>query len=821
VSGTTGPLTQFVLKVHSRCDLACDHCYVYEGPDQSWQGRPGAIPEAVARQAAARIAEHAQAHRLPAVQVVMHGGEPLLARPPRLKQVIGELQAAVDGICDLDLRIHTNGVLLDEETCELFAKHGVRVGISLDGHRAANDRHRRYANGRSSYDKVIAAVRLLQASRFRRLYAGLLCTIDTRNDPVRVYESLVALDPPRIDFLLPHATWEHPPARHTAAQAEYAEWLIAIFDRWLADGRPVQVRTFDSILSTLCGGGSLTEALGLGPDRLAVIETDGSYEQVDSLKAAYDGAPATGLDIFRHSLDQVAEHSGIAARQQGLAGLCRTCQECPVVTSCGGGLYAHRYRPANGFDNPSVYCQDLLKLVNHIRERMAGMSAPAPAGDVPTYAMRNSSLRALAAGFGNASDMAQLVDAQRGLSRQLLAGVFQAAAAAGRPLPPELTSDTDAAWMLMTKIDQDQPGALDPVLAHPYLRAWAVRCLVELRDFPVGGPGRSQVRAEQSLAAHLGHLGAVAMAAAIRAGMDGVTMTPVTDDAVHLPGLGRLKIARGDVPCAAAELPGRARVELVQDTITIQEGTGNWVLARSAVLALASASLPVSPAGPAAEWQPVRTLTAPDLSVTLEDTDPFRDCHQWPVSPRLTLAEHDTWQGQFGDAWQLIRRDYPEYAPAIAASLNVIVPLQPGPAGRDVSAAARDAFGAIAVGRPASAATLALLIMHEFQHVKLGAILDQYDLYDPADGRLFHAPWRTDKRPIEGLLQGTYAHLAVTDYWRQRQSATSGIAAAEASEQFSRWHAHTCDAINTLAASGSLTPLGEMFVEQMRHSMNA
>jgi uncharacterized protein len=125
------------------------------------------------------------------------------------------------------------------------------------------------------------------------------------------------------------------------------------------------------------------------------------------------------------------------------------------------------------------------------------------------------------------------------------------------------------------------------------------------------------------------------------------------------------------------------------------------------------------------------------------------------------------------------------------------------------------------VARPAGPATLALLIMHEFQHVKLGAILDGYDLYDPADGRLYDAPWRTDKRPIEGLLQGTYAHLAVTDYWRQRQATATGAAATEASEQFRRWHAHTRDAIDTLAASGSLTALGEKFVAQMRHSIHA
>jgi HEXXH motif-containing protein len=30
--------------------------------------------------------------------------------------------------------------------------------------------------------------------------------------------------------------------------------------------------------------------------------------------------------------------------------------------------------------------------------------------------------------------------------------------------------------------------------------------------------------------------------------------------------------------------------------------------------------------------------------------------------------------------------------------------------------------------------------MHEFQHVKLGAVLGEFDLYDPADRRLFHVP---------------------------------------------------------------------------------
>ena len=110
---------------------------------------------------------------------------------------------------------------------------------------------------------------------------------------------------------------------------------------------------------------------------MVVIETDGTIEQADSIKVAYDGAPATGLDIFRHPLDAAAAHPAIRARQQGIAGLRDTCRQCPVVTSCGGGLYAHRYRTGTGFDNPSVYCADLEKIITHVR---AGLRPAAAVG---------------------------------------------------------------------------------------------------------------------------------------------------------------------------------------------------------------------------------------------------------------------------------------------------------------------------------------------------------------------------------------------------------------------------------------------------------
>ena len=546
-TGSSLPFRQFVLKVHSRCDLACDHCYIYEHADSSWRGRPKVIPSATVAKAGERIADHARQHALAEVRVILHGGEPLLAGAARLGEIARQLRRAITPVCALDLRVHTNGVRLDEEFCEVFRDEGVKVGVSLDGDRAGNDLHRRYRDGRSSYDQVIRAVGLLRADRYRELYAGLLCTIDVRNDPVATYDALAALDPPAVDFLLPHGTHDTPPPG-IGAGTPYADWLAAVFDRWVADADRVPVRMFESIIRTSRGASSLTESLGLEASDVAVIETDGTIEQADSIKVAYDGAPATGYNIFSSQLSEAAGHPAIRARQLGMAGLSETCRQCPVVASCGGGLYVHRYRAANGFDNPSVYCADLEKIINHVQARLipapsasTGTGATGTASaQTPAQGTQRSSVRqltevqfdALAAGFGGADSVAQLVNGQRGERRKLLQLLRVRARAGADDL-------FLAGWTLLGRLGKEHPADLDEVLAHPYVQAWAEHCLR-------GG-------AAATLPAEADHLAAIAAAAAIRAGVAAEVTVPVSlGGHVHLPTLGRLRVG-------AARAEGEAR----------------------------------------------------------------------------------------------------------------------------------------------------------------------------------------------------------------------------------------------------------------------
>ncbi|MGW4222182.1 FxsB family cyclophane-forming radical SAM/SPASM peptide maturase [Streptomyces bauhiniae] len=361
------PFRQFIVKAHGRCNLACRYCYLYEGPDHTWRTRPAAAPAEVLDRTADRIARHARDHALTALSLVLHGGEPLLAGADTLARFTGTVRARVPEGCAVHATVQTNATLLTHDRVAVLARHGIRVGISLDGGSAALNHRRVDHAGRPSWPAAARGARLV-ADRFPEAYAGILTVVDPTTDPVGTYESLLDLRPPALDLLLPHGNWSVPPPH----PGEYGDWLCRVFDRWWSAGRrETRIRLFEECLALLLGLPAATESLGLAPFDAVVVETDGSIEQVDSLKSAYDGAAQTGLDVFRHDFDQALAHPGVAARQTGLAGLAGRCRTCPLVAVCGGGHYAHRYRAGHGFANPSVYCADLQRFIRHVAARLA------------------------------------------------------------------------------------------------------------------------------------------------------------------------------------------------------------------------------------------------------------------------------------------------------------------------------------------------------------------------------------------------------------------------------------------------------------------
>ena len=211
----------------------------------------------------------------------------------------------------------------------------------------------------------------------------------------------------------------------------------------------------------------------------------------------------------------------------------------------------------------------------------------------------------------------------------------------------------------------------------------------------------------------------------------------------------------------------------------------------------------------------VRFLTAEHdkiiISVRLDDRDERRGLLGLTPSPPLTDADAAHWQQCLTEAWRLLVTRHRPAAHRLADVLTCIVPVESDDGAAGISATSADAFGAVAMSRPADATGLAVALLHEAQHSLLNATAYLFDLHEEPRGEpraRGYSPWRDDPRPTSGVLHGAYAYLAVTHFWRAESRAGSD---ALATFEFCRWREAVATTAERLLATGRLTAAGRRF----------
>ncbi|MEU1403470.1 HEXXH motif-containing putative peptide modification protein [Streptomyces sp. NPDC005728] len=306
--------------------------------------------------------------------------------------------------------------------------------------------------------------------------------------------------------------------------------------------------------------------------------------------------------------------------------------------------------------------------------------------------------------------------------------------------------------------------------------------------------------------AHLAQLGGVAVAAAVRAGdlVDGHLAVP--SGALVLPGLGVLSVPSG-----------RVRLSGVPGALRIGDALGG-----SGVVLRPRAETGAEPVGEPRGWSGLRTLPGGDA--VLDDLDPYRVPPPGIGPQGVPAAERphsvpEAWARRWRAAHALLAATDPGRSAEVRALVRAVVPLAPAgrPGVEPMSATLRAAPGAVLAQLPADAAELAECLVHETHHTKLAALEGVVALCRPGSGAVHRVGWRPDPRPVPGVLQGAYAHLALADlWWRARSGGTLPAAwRSRAAEQFTVYRDHVGDALSVLRESDELTIAGREFVRVM------
>ncbi|RSM69506.1 hypothetical protein DMB66_10935 [Actinoplanes sp. ATCC 53533] len=306
----------------------------------------------------------------------------------------------------------------------------------------------------------------------------------------------------------------------------------------------------------------------------------------------------------------------------------------------------------------------------------------------------------------------------------------------------------------------------------------------------------------------LGILHALALAAAARAGLTWSTRLPARDGNVMIPSHGMARLGEGSPTATVTGRTegGQIRLSDGERHLTVprdesdveagESGIGWWSLRR------------------------VRVGGKRPLSVRIDDLDPHRDLAD-PVPPvRLDPDALRRWGRLLEDAWELLCREYPADAEAMADGVVSIVPLKHEPGWETRSASNGEAFGSIMLSMPRDTVEMAVSLIHEYQHIMLGALLHLIPLTKSDDGSLYYAPWRDDPRPLAGLVQGIYAFFGIARFWRIRRDTTSGNERAMAAFEYAYARQQTVESVQIALSSGGLTEAGRQLFEGLRSRLD-
>jgi uncharacterized protein len=351
-----------VFKISERCNLKCDYCYFFFGGDDTWKKHPPLVSRKVVEDLGAFSARAARDHGLKVIDIVFHGGEPLLMSKPRFSEMCDTLRGYENGF-RFSFALQTNGVLVDDAWIDIFERHRVTVGVSLDGPPAVNDLHRLDHKGHSSYDATVAGLRKLQAAAAEKRMPppGLLSVISPFSDGAATYRHFVdALGVMYMSFLTPDYSWDSVVPEPVIRGVE--RFLLSALRAWLGDKNPkIKVRVFSELLAAMVDPRAMDIVHNYRDDYRSIISvsSNGDLGPEDTLRTLDPRFASMGLNIANHNLSDVFESEAWREQTDALAIKPRQCEGCDWWKICKAGRPVHRYSKPNGFSNRSLYCSGL------------------------------------------------------------------------------------------------------------------------------------------------------------------------------------------------------------------------------------------------------------------------------------------------------------------------------------------------------------------------------------------------------------------------------------------------------------------------------
>ena len=358
------------------CNLDCAYCYFLSKeklyPNSTFRMSDNLL-QAYTRQ-------YIEAQHAPYVTFAWQGGEPTLMGIEFFRKAVAYQQQFRPAGMQIANALQTNGVTLHDAWCEFFKANDFLIGISLDGTRELHDAYRLDKGGKSTFERVINGVRLLQK---HGVDFNVLTTVHAANAAhgLEVYRFLRDEVGARYLQFIPIVERQNDNGyqegstvtERSVNATQYGQFLIQIFDEWVRhDVGRVFVQIFDVALAAHVGD----------PPGLCVFaETCGTALALEHNGDVYSCDHFVEPKHFVGNIIDIPLSNIVMSDQQQKFGnakrdtLPRYCRDCAVRFVCNGGCPKDRFiETPDGEASLNYLCAGYKAFFTHIDEPMRFMT---------------------------------------------------------------------------------------------------------------------------------------------------------------------------------------------------------------------------------------------------------------------------------------------------------------------------------------------------------------------------------------------------------------------------------------------------------------
>lgn len=348
--GATPRINSLLIKpVSAVCNLDCVYCFYLDREADPYKSLPG---RRMTLETLERLVDGYLFYSYPAGVFAFQGGEPTLAGLAFFEKLIEFQQQYGRNGQSVSNAIQTNGILLDDAWCALFANYNWLVGISIDGPEDVHDKYRFNKAGRGTWRQVVHGIETLQRNRVE---FNVLCVLSQANveKPRELYRFFRNLGIQYIQYI-PLAEFDKDghPLPFTITPEQYGRFLCETFEVWWPDRRKVRIRFFDNIAEALAGQKPGSCTLHETCDSYAVVEYNGDVYPCDFFVES-------GWKLGNILVDSWPE---IARRQRRYQFAAKKtiphpeCEVCQYQSICHGGCPKFRHGPHRRFEDLDYFC---------------------------------------------------------------------------------------------------------------------------------------------------------------------------------------------------------------------------------------------------------------------------------------------------------------------------------------------------------------------------------------------------------------------------------------------------------------------------------